>query len=48
MEKTVDLISALERLLKLLKDPHPGLFTWHMACEQVAKEVEQGIRESRQ
>lgn len=27
--KAPDLIIELERLLELLKDPHPGLFTWH-------------------
>jgi hypothetical protein len=30
---------AMGRLDEVLADPHPGLFTWHVACQQGAEEV---------
>ena len=34
-----DVHGAAKRLVDLLDDPHPGLSTWHEACEQTWREM---------
>jgi len=36
---TDPLIHALEWMLELLKDPHPGLFTWNSQCIEAAARI---------
>lgn len=42
-----DLIDALEKLLILLRNPEPGLSTWHEACQRTSEKVEQEIAKAR-
>lgn len=41
------LVDALKRMIQLLEDPHPGLHTWHLACERTAREVENELARAR-
>lgn len=46
-DDTSDLIRELERLLNLLRDPHPGLATWNMLCEDAAQRIERALQQAR-
>lgn len=34
-----NVLDAAKKLVSLLEDPHPGLSTWHEACENVWREM---------